>query len=92
MAWTIRFSDPAQKQLRKIGRSESRKIVSFFEDRVALLEDPRELATALQGAAFAGFWRFCIGDYRALTEIRESEILITVVKVGHRSDVYRERR
>jgi len=35
-----------------------------------------------------GFWRYRIGDYRVVCDLRENELIVLVVKVGHRSKVY----
>lgn len=39
-------------------------------------------------ADLAGLWRYRVGDYRVLCQIRDGELLVLVVAVGHRRDVY----
>lgn len=92
MAWRIEFGADALRDLKRIGRSEAARIIRFMEGRVAERGDPRELATPMKGGAFAGMWRFRAGDYRVIAEIRHSEIVILVIAVGHRRNVYREKR
>ena len=89
MVWQIEVSDAAKKQLAKIGRVEAKRITAFLRLRVATMDDPRHLGEALQGARFAGLWRYRVGDYRILVDIRDEVVMDIVVGVGHRGGVYR---
>ena len=89
MVWQIEVSDAAKKQLAKIGRVEAKRITAFLRLRVATMDDPRHLGEALQGARFAGLWRYRVGDYRILVDIRDEVVTVIVVGVGHRGAVYR---
>ena len=89
MAWTIEFAEAAAKQLLKLDRTVARRIVTFLRERVSESPDPRALGAALKGDALGKFWKYRVGDYRVIAEIRDSEIRILVVRLGHRSDVYR---
>ena len=88
-AWTVEFADSAAEQLRKLDQSVARRIVAFLRDRVATATDPRSLGTALKGDEMGQFWKYRVGDYRVIAEIRDREIRIVVVRLGHRSEVYR---
>ncbi len=89
MAWQIEVSDAAKKQLAKMGRVEAKRITAFLRLRVASLADPRQLGGPLQGAHFAGLWRYRVGDYRILVDIRDEIVTVLVVGIGHRGEVYR---
>lgn len=89
LAWQIEVSDAAKKQLTKMGRVEAKRITSFLRLRVASLDDPRQLGGPLQGVHFAGLWRYRVGDYRILVEIRDEIVTVLVVGIGHRGEVYR---
>lgn len=88
MAWTIEFVPEAAKELRKLGRSEAARIIRTLEERIAPLDDPRTLGAPLTGD-HAGYWRWRIGDYRVVAQIEDERVLILVVRVGHRREVYR---
>jgi mRNA interferase RelE/StbE len=90
LAWQIEVSDAAKKQLAKMGRVEAKRITAFLRGRIALLDDPRQLGDALQGARFAGLWRYRVGDYRILVDIRDEIVTVIVVGIGHRGEVYRQ--
>ena len=89
MVWQIEVSDAAKKQLSKIGRVEAKWITDFLRTRIASLDDLRLLGDALQGARFAGLWRYRVGDNRILVDIRDQVVTVIVVGVGHRGEVYR---
>ena len=83
----IRFSANAIKQLKKLDKHIAARIIDFLENKVAKLEDPRQVGKELQGN-LANLWRYRIGDYRITVEIQDSELIIHVVKIGYRKDVY----
>lgn len=87
MAWKVTYTPKVLKQLRALDKVVAARIETFFSERVAQAPDPQKLATALVGR-FAGQHRFRVGDYRIICEIIESELVISVLKAGHRKDVY----
>lgn len=89
MVWQIEVSDAAKKQLAKMGQVEAKRITAFLRMRVAALDDPRQLGGPLQGAHFAGLWRYRVGDYRVLVDIQDQIVTVIVVGIGHRGEVYR---
>ena len=86
MAWTIRYTPKALRQLKGLDRPVADRIDRFFTERVAVLEDPYSLATQLTDGS--GRWRFRAGDYRAICTLVREQLIVNVVKVGHRKDVY----
>jgi mRNA interferase RelE/StbE len=88
-AWTIEFAEGAARQLRKLDRPVARRIIAFLRERVSTAADPRSLGEALKGDELGRFWKYRVGDYRVIAEIRDHEIRIVVVRLGHRSTVYR---
>ena len=89
MAWTIEFAEAASRQLLKLDRPVARRIVRFLRERVSEAPDPRALGAALKGDELGWFRKYRVGDYRVIAEIWDSEIRIVVIRLGHRSDVYR---
>ena len=88
MAWNIEFVPAAAKELKKLGRAEAARIIATLETRIAPLDDPRKLGSALTGE-LGGLWRWRIGDYRVVARIEDERITILVVRVAHRREVYR---
>ena len=88
MAWTIEFAPRVEKDLRKIGPQAARRILDYLRNRVAVLDDPRQLGQPLRGQ-LAELWRYRIGDYRVVCELRDEVLVVLVLRIGHRKAVYR---
>ena len=88
MAWRIEFVPAAATEHKKLGTSEAARIIATLETRIAELDDPRTLGSALTGD-LGGLWRWRIGDYRVVARIEDERITILVVRVAHRREVYR---
>jgi mRNA interferase RelE/StbE len=89
LAWTLEFSLSAQKTLRGMDRADARRIVSFLRDRVAVRDNPRSVGSALKSDKYANKWRYRVGDYCIIAEIKDNVVMIVAVEVGHRREVYR---
>jgi len=87
LAWTINYSDRALKSLRKMDKQNARRIVDFMDLRIAVASDPRQSGKPLKGE-LGEFWRYRVGDYRVLCEIRDDELVILAATIGHRREVY----
>jgi mRNA interferase RelE/StbE len=59
-----------------------------MEEKISGSPDARGHGHALVGDQ-KGRWRYRIGDYRVLCELRDSELLVIVIAVGHRKEIYR---
>ena len=89
MVWRIDISETAEQQLAKLDRPVARRIRSFLRDRVAVLDDPRDIGAALKGSELGEFWKYRVGDWRLICKIHDRQILITVLSLGNRRAVYR---
>lgn len=89
MVWQISVSETAEKQLGKLDRQVAQRIKSFLRERVALLDNPRSIGEALKGSELGEFWKYRVGDWRLICEIQDKQILITVLSLGNRREVYR---
>ena len=88
LTWKVEFQLTAQQQIRQLDRSIQKRVLSFFEQRVLLLDNPRQLGKALTGDK-VGLWRYRIGDYRAICRIEDERATILVLALGHRREIYR---
>jgi mRNA interferase RelE/StbE len=86
--WRIEYSDVAARELLKLDKTVRERILTFLRERAAKLEDPKEIAEPLVGE-LRGLWRFRVGDYRIICDIRRDVLLILVLQIGHRKEVYR---
>jgi mRNA interferase RelE/StbE len=87
LAWTLRLSETAKRQLRKLDSSNAQVILRYLNRLVQETSDPRERGSSLR-ANFAGLWRYRVGDYRVICSIEVNELVILVLQIGHRRDVY----
>ena len=83
----VLLSKHAIKDLNKLDPSVSKVIFSWISKNLEGCEDPRTRGKQLKGN-LVKFWRYRVGDYRILCEIREQEIIIIVVAIGHRREIY----
>lgn len=88
MAWRIEFSRKADKAMQKLDKGIAAKIFDELEE-IAALDDPRSRGKALTGN-LAGVWRYRVGDYRILCDIEDGELVVLVVEVAHRREVYKK--
>lgn len=89
MAWRIEYVRAARKDLEGLDRQVARRIRSFLEDRLARLEDPRQIGEPLKGSSLGEFWRYRVGDHRIIAHIEDDVLRILVVRIGHRREIYR---
>ena len=78
----------AQKQLKKMDRNQARIIVAWIRKNLEETDDPRQHRKELPGNR-SGECRYRIGNYRILANICDSEIVIQIFSIGHRSTVYK---
>ena len=83
---TVLYSESAKKQLKKLDNSVKRKILDYMDD-VEKLADPRARGKSLVGN-LSGFWRYRVGDYRVLCKIQDEKLIVLVVDIGHRKEIY----
>jgi mRNA interferase RelE/StbE len=68
-------------------KQSARRIVDFMDRRIAVLDDPRQSGKPLKGE-LGEFWRYRVGDFRILCEIRDDELVILAATIGHRREIY----
>lgn len=88
MAWSVELSESASRELDKLDSPQRKRILKFLRERVARLEDPRSVGKALRGSRLGEFWRYRVGDYRLICRIEDDRLVVLVLRVGHRREVY----
>lgn len=88
MAWTLRISETARRQLKKLDRSTAQTLLRYLNRLVLETEDPRQRGKGLS-ANLTGLWRYRVGDYRVICDIQNGELVVLVLQVSHRSQAYR---
>jgi mRNA interferase RelE/StbE len=85
--WAYSFDERALRELQKLDRQAQKEIIAYLEERIATKEDPRRFGKQ-QRAQLVGLWRYRVGDYRILCQIKDDILLVLVMSVGHRKNVY----
>ncbi|PIW26605.1 MAG: type II toxin-antitoxin system mRNA interferase toxin, RelE/StbE family [Rhodospirillales bacterium CG15_BIG_FIL_POST_REV_8_21_14_020_66_15] len=88
MGWTIEYAASVRKTVAKLDPATRRRLRDFLETRVAGLDDPRSLGQALSGP-LGGLWRYRVGDWRIICDIRDRRLVVLVLRIGRRREVCR---
>ena len=86
--YKLLYTEKVIKQLSKIDKGTSAIIRKWIDKNIARTEDPRITGKALSGNK-KSYWRYRIGDYRLIVEIKDKELVLIAVDFGHRSYVYK---
>lgn len=87
MKYQVVYSQRVIKELKKLDKYTKRIIKSWIDKNLVDCEDPRVHGKGLT-ANRSGQWRYRIGDYRLICQIKDEELVILALTVGHRRDVY----
>jgi len=88
LVWTIEYTNTAVSQLKKLDKQTARRLLDYMDGRVAVLDNPRALGKALTGP-LGGLWRYRVGDFRIVCDIKDGTLQILVIKLGNRREIYR---
>jgi mRNA interferase RelE/StbE len=89
MAYNVESSESADRELSKLDAQQAKLILKFLHQRVAKLEDPRSIGEALHGSRLGEFWKYRVGDYRLISKIEDDRLVVLVLRIGHRKEIYR---
>lgn len=85
--YKVEFTEKAVKQLHKLDRQRFIIITNWIAKNLENCENPRRHGKALV-ANHSGKWRYRVGDYRLIAKIDDDRIIIFILEVGHRKNVY----
>ncbi len=88
MIWKVEWHDDARKELRKLDKQLQQQILRYLRERIATGEDPRRFGKPLSYDMY-GLWRYRVQNARIICKLFEEELLVLVVRVGHRKNIYR---
>lgn len=87
MKYSVEYTPRAVKELKKLDKQTRALIFGWVEKNLVDCENPRQHGKGLT-ANRSGQWRYRIGDYRLIAEIQDDKVVILVLTVGHRREVY----
>ena len=85
MNWDYKFDARALKELKKLGAPDQQRVIRYLQHEV--LREPKSFGKPLK-RELAGLWRYRVGSIRIICQIKDEELIVLVVKVGNRKDVY----
>ena len=88
MSFKVEYTESVIKELKKFDKYTQRMIFNWIDKNLEGCADPRVHGKALV-ANRKGQWRYRIGDYRLLCEIKDEELIILAIHIGHRREVYK---
>ena len=89
MAWIIKYTESSSKQLKKLDKQTALHVLDYMDERVAVLDDPRALGKNLKGPKIGEYWRYRVGDIRVICNIVDGQMMVLVIEIGNRREVYR---
>lgn len=89
MAWKVELAKSAVAELDKLDPQVARRMLLFLHQRVASLDNPRSIGEALKGARLGDFWKYRVGDWRIICAIQDNTVVVRVLHIGNRREIYR---
>lgn len=86
--YSLQFTNNAKKQLKKMDKYTARLIVNWMLKNIQNTTNPRMYGKALKGN-LSDYWRYRVGDYRVITEIKDDALVVVAVEIGHRKEIYK---
>lgn len=83
--YSVRISASAEKQLKNLPRDDQRRVAAAI---MALAENPSPRGVR-KLSGYDDVFRIRVGTYRVLFSVSEAEVIVIILKIGHRRDVYR---
>ncbi len=87
MTFHVEFTESARKELKKLDKYTQKIILLWLNKNLHGCENPRIQGKALT-ADRVGQWRYRIGDYRVIAKIEDDRLIILVIALGHRREIY----
>ena len=86
--WSVDFTKVGKKSLASLDKKTQNKIKDYIDNKLLKSTDPKKHGKMLSGDK-KGFWSFRVGSYRVIGEIKNDQLIILIVKIAHRKEVYR---
>lgn len=88
MIYRVEFTKNTLKKLKKLDKQTAALIIGWIEKNLEGTENPFLHGKALVGT-LSGAWRYRVGDYRLICKIEADKLIILVLEIGHRKEIYK---
>lgn len=85
--WRVEFSTAAIKKFTKLDKPTQKKIEQFIDNKLNKARDPTVFGKKLRGP-LSPFYKFRVGDYRLIARVIDSLLVIEIITIGHRKEIY----
>lgn len=85
--WRVKYSERARRVLDSLDKTARERIERYMDHLVDECPNPKARGKPLSGNR-AGQWRYRVGDYRVICELRDNVLVVLMLEVEHRSKVY----
>lgn len=86
----VEIGDFAERQLLNLDKPVRERILDYLGDRIEGCKNPRHFGEPLKGEK-SGLWRYRVGDYRIICELRDQRLVVLALSIGHRREIYRKK-
>lgn len=87
MTYHVELTEQARKALKKMDRQTAKMLLAWIRKNFEGCTDPRQHGKCLT-ANRSGQWRYRVGDYRIIADIQDDKIVILILTIGHRREIY----
>jgi mRNA interferase RelE/StbE len=87
MTWQIELSEEAENFLDKLYKGDKKGVAQIHKKLLMISQSPKQFGKSLKGDR-SGIWRYRFGDYRILCQLKDEVMLILVLEIGNRKDIY----
>lgn len=87
MSYKVEYSKSAQKQIKKMDQYTKVMLTRWITKNLVDCSNLRQHGKVLKGN-LKNQWRYRVGDYRILCDIEDDKLIILVINVGHRKEIY----
>lgn len=85
MSYQIKISKRAKRDLKKMDPDNRQQVSRVIDDLAA---NPRPQSSKRMKGTYKGFWRKRSGNYRIIYDIQDNNLVVMIVRAGHRKDIY----
>lgn len=89
MKYKLFLSDDAKKQIKKMDKYIALLLLKEMQKKLNDIENPRQYGKALTGDK-KGLWRYRVGNYRVICNIKDDQLIILALEIGHRKEIYKQ--
>lgn len=87
MKYIVQFEKRAMRDLKGIDKKQAQLVIAWIENNLDGTDNPRKTGKSLK-ENLKDYWRYCIGQYRIIVETKDENLIVVLISIGHRKDVY----